>query len=307
MKTPPEFPQRLVYLGTPTMAVPPLEALVENGFSVELVVTRPDKRRGRGSQLLPSPVKEKAIEFGVTVTDDLDEVREVDVDLAVVVAYGRIIPTSLLELVPMVNLHFSLLPRWRGAAPVERAILAGDRMTGVCLMQVEPTLDTGAVYSHVETEIGVDETAEHLRRRLSGLGSQLLVESLRQGLKNPTTQSGETTYAEKLTSADFRIDWSSSTEQILRVVRVGNAATMFRDKNFKIHSASFFDPADVSESSNANNAVVGEIVVTGSGEVLVRSGDGWLHLGDVQPEGKPIRNASDWKNGAQLQSGERFT
>lgn len=289
------------------MAVPPLEALVENGFSVELVVTRPDKRRGRGSQLLPSPVKEKAIELGLTVTDDLDEVRGSDVDLAVVVAYGRIIPTSLLEVMPMVNLHFSLLPRWRGAAPVERAILAGDRMTGVCLMQVEPTLDTGAVYSHLETEIGTAETADHLRQRLSGLGAQLLVDSLRQGLKNPTTQSGEMTYAEKLSSSDFRLDWSIPTEQLLRVVRVGNAATTFRDKNFKIHSASIFDPADGTETPTANNAAAGEIVVSGTGEVLVRGGDGWIQLGDVQPEGKPIRNASEWKNGAQIKSGERFT
>ena len=289
------------------MAVPPLEALVENGFSVELVVTRPDKRRGRGSQLLPSPVKEKAIELGLTVTDDLNEVRGSDVDLAVVVAYGRIIPTSLLEVMPMVNLHFSLLPRWRGAAPVERAILAGDRMTGVCLMQVEPTLDTGAVYSRLETEIGTAETADHLRERLSGLGAQLLVDSLRQGLKNPTTQSGEMTYAEKLSSSDFRLDWSLPTEQLLRVVRVGNAATTFRDKNFKIHSASSFDPADVSETPTANNAAAGEIVVSETGEVLVRGGDGWIQLGDVQPEGKPIRNASDWKNGAQIKSGERFT
>ena len=138
---------RLAYLGTPDMAVPPLRALVEAGHDVALCVTRPDRRRGRGKEETPSPVKAAATELGIPVSHDMDDLTTAGVELAVVVAYGRIIPARLLEQIPMVNLHFSLLPRWRGAAPVERAILAGDRVTGVCLMKVEEGLDTGPVYA----------------------------------------------------------------------------------------------------------------------------------------------------------------
>ena len=129
------------------MAVPPLRALVAAGHDVALCVTRPDRRRGRGGRTTPSPVKEAATELGLVVSHDMDDLAEAGVELAVVVAFGRIIPARLLDVVPMVNLHFSLLPRWRGAAPVERAILAGDRETGVCLMKVEAGLDSGPVYA----------------------------------------------------------------------------------------------------------------------------------------------------------------
>ncbi len=138
---------RLAYLGTPEMAVPPLRALAVAGHDVALCVTRPDRRRGRGGRVTPSPVRAAATELGIRVTDDMDAVADVGADLAVVVAYGRIIPARLLEHLLMVNLHFSLLPRWRGAAPVERAILAGDTETGVCLMKVDEGLDTGPVYA----------------------------------------------------------------------------------------------------------------------------------------------------------------
>ncbi len=138
---------RLAYLGTPQMAVPPLRALVEAGHEVVLCVTRPDRRRGRGGATTPSPVKAAAIDLGVPVSHELLEVATAGVELAVVVAYGRIIPSALLTQIPMLNVHFSLLPRWRGAAPLERAILAGDAETGVCLMKIEEGLDTGPVYA----------------------------------------------------------------------------------------------------------------------------------------------------------------
>ena len=138
---------RLVFLGTPDDAVPSLEALVGAGHDVALVVTRADARRGRRGAPSPSPVKARAVELGLPVTDQLDDVLDAGAGLGVVVAYGRIIPARILDAIPMVNLHFSLLPRWRGAAPVERAILAGDRTTGVCVMAVEPGLDTSAMES----------------------------------------------------------------------------------------------------------------------------------------------------------------
>src|SRR5205807_7717429 len=138
---------RLAFLGTPEAAVPPLRALVNAGHDVVLVVTQPDKRRGRGSATMPSPVKAAALELGLPVTERVDDVLDANVELGVVVAFGRLIKPQVLDKVPMINMHFSLLPRWRGAAPVERAILAGDRETGVAIMQLEEGLDTGPVYA----------------------------------------------------------------------------------------------------------------------------------------------------------------
>lgn len=196
---------RLVFLGTPQAAVDPLRTLVRMGHDVALVVSRPDKRRGRGGGLVPSPVKASAIELGLPVTDVLDDAVHVGAELGVVVAFGRIIPIAVLDRLPMVNLHFSLLPRWRGAAPVERAILEGDGETGVCLMAVEAGLDTGGIYAEAETYIDEDETAEQLRARLVALGCGLLEKHLVDGivgLPAPRDQMGTPTYTEKIVPAD---------------------------------------------------------------------------------------------------------
>src|SRR5271157_264206 len=201
---------RLVYLGTPETAVPPLRALTAAGHDVALVVTRPDKRRGRGSAEAPSPVKAAASELGLTVTDDLAEATGVGAELGVVVAYGRIIPVAVLDELPMVNLHFSLLPRWRGAAPVERAVLEGDVETGVCLMDVKAGLDTGPVYAVEATEIEPDETVDQLRDRLVAIGCRMLEVHLaegRAGLPVPRDQAGNPTYADKLLSHELELDW----------------------------------------------------------------------------------------------------
>ena len=155
--------RRVVYLGTPEVAVPPLQALVAAGVEVALVITRPDKRRGSGSGVSPSPVKVAAGELGLSVSHDVNDALAVGADLGVVVAYGRIIPISVLSQVAMINVHFSLLPRWRGAAPVERAILAGDSETGVCIMRVEEGLDTGVVYYRSVLAIRSDHSLTSLR------------------------------------------------------------------------------------------------------------------------------------------------
>ncbi|HEX2578546.1 MAG TPA: methionyl-tRNA formyltransferase, partial [Aquihabitans sp.] len=207
LPAPPRHPRRLVFLGTPEMAVPPLAALVDAGFEVALVVTGADKRRGRRARPSPTPVKLAAVERGLPVSHDLADVPGVGADLGVVVAYGRILRRSLLEQLPMVNLHFSLLPRWRGAAPVERALLAGDERTGVCVMAVEEGLDTGGVHARAELAIRRSSTAEELGRQLSELGSTLLVETLQRGLGAPQPQVGEVTYAAKLTTDDLRLRW----------------------------------------------------------------------------------------------------
>jgi methionyl-tRNA formyltransferase len=226
---------KLVYLGSPEMAVAPLEALVAAGHEVLLVVTGRDKRRGRGGSTSPTPVNEAAVRLGIAVSHDLDDVADVGADLGVVVAFGRIIPVSVLERLPMINLHFSLLPRWRGAAPVERAILAGDTVTGVCVMEVAEGLDTGGVFARAEVPIEPTTTAVELRRTLVEVGSVLLVDTLAAGLGHAVPQVGEPTHAAKLTAADRRIDWSAPAEQIDRLVRVGGAWTTFRGARVKVH------------------------------------------------------------------------
>ncbi|MEJ5255700.1 MAG: methionyl-tRNA formyltransferase [Acidimicrobiales bacterium] len=299
----PSHPQRLVYLGTPELAVLPLRALHAAGFEIALVVSRADKRRRRSSGPEPSPVKAAALELGLPVTDQLEVAGQVGADLGVVVAYGRLIPVSLLERVPMINLHFSLLPRWRGAAPVERAILAGDETTGVCLMRVEEGLDTGGVYARRELSIGPDETAAELRERLVAAGVELLLATLERGLGEPQPQVGEPTYAEKVTPNELRLDWERPALELHRKVRVGGAYTFFRGKRLKIWRSRLVDPGSALqiEQLPSEPPRPGELLGT-----MVATGDGMLELLEVQPEGRPRIDAQSWRHGARPQPGERL-
>lgn len=285
---PPETIRRIVYLGTPDLAIPPLRALVDAGYEVPLVVSMPDRRRGRGKGLAASPVKAAALDLDLPVTADLADLDALidrgAVDLAVVVAYGRIIPAALLERLAFVNIHFSLLPRWRGAAPVERAILAGDATTGVCLMDLDVELDTGAVYRRTETPIDPDETLDELRGRLVEIGTSQLVDALDDGLGEPTPQVGDPVYARKITADEREIDWDQAAVAIHRRVRVGGAFTTWQGKRFKIHRTR----------------------LASGGDVVVPTGDGDLELLEVQPEGKPCMDATAWANGARWSSDQRF-
>lgn len=272
--------RRLVYLGSPEMAVPPLRALVAAGHDVVLVVTRPDKRRGRNAEPTPNPVKAAAIELGLPVSHSLDDVLGCGADLGVVVAYGRIIPAEVLAAVPMVNLHFSLLPRWRGAAPVQRAVLAGDAETGVCVMEVAEGLDTGAVFDTVRVPIPQRATAGDLAAELVRVGTEQIVRVLSSELPIPVPQQGEVVYAAKITPADLRLDFSSTPTQLDRVVRVGGAWAEFRGKRLKVLSA------------EPGSDPTGLVPVPG------------LRLLVVQPEGKPPMSFDDFARGARPQPGE---
>ncbi|MGH9083213.1 MAG: methionyl-tRNA formyltransferase, partial [Acidimicrobiales bacterium] len=234
--------RRLAYLGTPELAVPPLEALVAAGHDVVVAVTRPDRRRGRGTATSPSPVKAAAARLGVPVAHDLDRVVDARPDLGVVVAYGRIIPERVLDAVPMVNLHFSLLPRWRGAAPVERAILAGDRVTGVCVMGVETGLDTGPVYARAEVPIEDADDLATLRDRLVAAGTGLLVDTLAAPLPEPEPQQGEATYAEKVAPAELELRWACPAVELARVVQLGRAWTRWRGRRLRVLAAEVVAP-----------------------------------------------------------------
>jgi methionyl-tRNA formyltransferase len=281
----PTHPRRLVFLGTPEFAAEPLRALVDAGWDVALVVSQPDKRRGRGGGLIPSPVKRAALDLGLPVSDRVDDVLQTGADLGVVAAFGRLIKPHVLERVPMVNLHFSLLPRWRGAAPVERAILAGDERTGVDLMVIEEGLDTGGVYARSEVAIGPDETADELRARLAALGTELLLANLRDGLPEPKPQQGEPTYANKIDPAEREIDWSRPAVEIHRLVRIGGAWTTHQGTRLKVWRTA--------------------LVPTGPADVAVPAGDKPIQLVEVQPEGRRRMPARAWANGVRWRTGDR--
>lgn len=293
--------QRVAFLGTPELAVPVLRALVEAGIEVGHVITRVDKRRARGNDLYPSPVKVAALELGLTVSHKVDDLleqhRDKPFDLAVVVAYGALIKPNVLAEIPMVNLHVSLLPKWRGAAPIERALLAGDTQTGVCLMQIEEGLDTGGVIGVRTMAITDSTTAEDIRSQLIAEGSQLLIEQLKFGLDPVVPQTGRATYAEKIDSSELRINWSNSAREISRLIRLGNAWTIFRGKRLKIHQA------DVIHETTGE---VGSLVVT-KNSVGVATSSGFLELKIVQPEGKPRMDVVSWINGTQPTHGEKLT
>jgi len=230
-------PLRIIFAGTPEFALPPLQTLIDGGYEISAVLTQPDRPAGRGKKLRASPVKQLALEHGLdvlqpdTLRDEVWQKRllNLQADLMVVVAYGLMIPASLL-LEPRFgcwNIHASLLPRWRGAAPIQRAIEAGDEQTGVCIMQMEVTLDTGPVYHCLETTIGSQDTAGTLHDRLAGLGAKALQHCLEQATENqlpePSAQDHKNTvYAGKLSKAEAELDWNKSAEVLQREVRAFN-------------------------------------------------------------------------------------
>jgi methionyl-tRNA formyltransferase len=290
---------RLAYLGTPELAVPPLRALVEAGHDVTLCVTRADRRRGRGTETTPSPVKQAAIELGLAVTHDMDDLATAGVDLGVVVAFGRIIPARLLDAVPMVNLHFSVLPRWRGAAPVERAILAGDRETGVSLMKVEEGLDSGPVYAARTVPLDDNVTLAELRQQLVAVGSALLIENLANGVSGlpiPVPQRGEVTVADKISKEDLHLDWARAATQLVRVVRLGRAWTTFRGKRLTVLEAAVGE-IRAGVSGRPSGSLDGPQVATGDGTLVLRR---------VQPESRSPMSADEWLRGVRPATGERL-
>ncbi len=255
------------------------------------MVTQPDRKRGRGGTLVPTPVKAAAADLGIPTSHSVDDALEAGAELGVVVAFGKLIKAHVLARLPMVNLHFSLLPRWRGAAPVERAILAGDTETGVCLMALDEGLDTGPVYWCETVGIGGEESADELRARLVEAGTRLLVERLGRGLGQAVPQQGEPTYAAKLDPAELALDFSRPALEVHRVVRLGRAWTTFRGKRLHVLAARIREtgPTPV-------GALDGVVVGCGQGT--------GLELVTVKPEGRAALPAAAWRNGARPQPDE---
>ncbi|MGH9189088.1 MAG: methionyl-tRNA formyltransferase [Acidimicrobiales bacterium] len=266
--------------------------MVEAGHEIVVVVTQPDRRRGRGAALVPSPVKAAASELGLAVTERVEDVVAADAELGVVVAFGRLIRPNVLSAVPMVNLHFSLLPRWRGAAPVERAILAGDETTGVCVMALDEGLDTGPVYECASVVVGTETTADELRSELAGIGGTMLVRLLAEGLPEPRSQVGEATYARKLEPAEHHLDWSRPASHLHRVVRLGQAWTTLRGRRLRVLRAAVADVPGLPPGRLDPDTL------------SVGTAEGALALVEVQPEGRAPQAAAAWRNGARLRPGE---
>jgi methionyl-tRNA formyltransferase len=283
---------RLAFLGTPEAAVPSLRALVDAGHEVEIVITRPDRKRGRGGELSPSPVKASAQELGLRVAHQLSAVDELDVERGVVVAYGRLIPGALLARVPMLNVHFSLLPRWRGAAPVERAILAGDAETGVSIMSLDVDLDTGPVHLERRVAIG-DKTLTTLLDELSALGARALTEVLASPelLATARAQEGEVTFAEKLSKDEFHLLPAMSAEQLLRIVRLGQAFTFVDGRRLLVERASRYDGVGVDAGT----------IALRDARVVLGATSGSIEIEQVRPDSAKSMSATAWWTGARLE------
>jgi len=281
---------RLAFLGTPEASVASLRALVGAGHDVAIVITRPDRRRGRGSTTSPSPIKEAALQLGIKVSHDIDDLEGRDIERGVVVAYGSLIRAPVLEQLPMLNVHFSLLPRWRGAAPVEWAILAGDEVTGVSIMTLEVALDTGPV--HLARQLSIDDkNASELLEELSQLGATALLEVLASPdlLAHPRAQEGDATYAAKLTTETFHVVPTMEQSLMLRTVRLGRALTLVNGRRLRIlraHAAQ--EPGTAGTLSVVNGVVVLEGAL------------GAIALDEVQPEGSTPMSAGAWWAGARV-------
>jgi methionyl-tRNA formyltransferase len=306
---------RLLFAGTPEVAVPSLRALLQSAHEVVAVLTRPDAAAGRGRRLVPSPVAQVADEAGVEVLrpptprdpEFLDRLRSIAPDCCPVVAYGGLVPQPALE-VPghgWVNLHFSLLPAWRGAAPVQHALLAGDEVTGASTFQLERGLDTGPVYGVMTETVRPDDTSGTLLGRLAEGGASLLVATLdgiEDGTLTPRPQPADgVTLAPKLEVTDARVDWSAPAARVDRLVRACTPApgawTTLDGSRLKL--------GPVRPIANAGPLEPGELAVA-KDRVLVGTGSYPVALGTVQPPGKRAMAAADWARGVRLAPGQRL-
>ncbi|MGP4110981.1 methionyl-tRNA formyltransferase [Streptomyces sp. 4N509B] len=306
---------RLVFAGTPEVAVPALDTLLASDrHEVAAVVTRPDAPAGRGRRLAASPVAERAREAGVEILrprrprdpDFLDRLRAIAPDCCPVVAYGALLPKSALD-IPRhgwVNLHFSLLPAWRGAAPVQHALLAGDEITGATTFQIEEGLDSGPVFGLLTEEIRPRDTSGDVLTRLALAGAGLLaatMDGIADGTLRATPQPAEgVTAAPKITAEDARVDWAAPALRVDRVVRACTPApgawTLFRGERLKLR--------EVRPAPERTELAPGELAV-GRQEVHVGTGSHAVTLEWVQPQGKKPMRAADWARGVRVAAGER--
>lgn len=302
----------IIYAGTPEFAVPALQALVAAGHRVVAVYTQPDRPAGRGRKLRPSPVKEAALELGIEVrqpatlreAETQRALREQAADLMVVAAYGLILPAEVLTIPRLgcVNIHASLLPRWRGAAPIQRALLAGDAQTGVTIMQMDEGLDTGAMLSRRTTSITPEDTAGEVHDRLAALGAQALLDVLPEldsgRLRGEPQDDARASYARKLSKAEALIDWQQPATQIARQIQAFNpwpvAETRFQGQPLKLLEARALQ--------HAVAAAPGTPLAETREGIDIATGTGVLRVLRLQVAGRRAQSATDFINGRSLGS-----
>ncbi len=304
---------KIIFAGTPEFSVSVLTALINAGHNIVGVYCQPDRPKGRGRVLTPCPVKTQALEYNLPVLqpeslkdeEAQTELKNLNAAVMVVVAYGQILPKEVLKIPQYgcLNIHASLLPRWRGAAPIQRAILAGDKTTGIGIMQMNEGLDTGAILLEKTCAITNTDTAQSLHDKLASLGADAIVTALKN-LKNlsPTPQNKtEVTYAKKLKKDEAWINWTQSATQINRQIRAFNpypiaqtntTSDKFNEKTLRILSATAIN--------NNHNSQPGEIIKHDKKECLVATGDGILSLKTVQLSGKKALNITDFSNAYTL-------
>jgi methionyl-tRNA formyltransferase len=326
----------LVFFGTPQFAVPSLEALLSRSeFNVRAVVTQPDKRRGRGNQLVPSPVKQMALQHQLPVWDPrrvkkdretLAQLRATEADVFVVVAYGQILSQEILDMPRLgcVNAHGSLLPKYRGAAPIQWSLYHGEAKTGITTMLMDAGMDTGPMLLEARTDIGLLENFVDLAGRLAAMSADLLVDTLRQLQKQAITpvpqDNDRATYAPLIQKEDYQLDWNHSAIALHNQIRgfYPNCLTSLRGSPLKLLataplSAAYRENlppelgtiAETWASSSQPSARCGEIIALAKGfGPIIQTGDGVLLLREVQPAGKKPQSGWDFVNGARLNVGE---
>lgn len=304
---------RIVFMGTPDFSVGPLDSLVEAGHEIAACVTQPDKPKGRGKEVQMTPVKERALELGIPVyqpvrvrdQEFLDILQRIAPEVIVVVAFGQIVPKALLEIPKYgcINIHASLLPKYRGAAPIQWAIIDGERETGITTMMMDEGLDTGDMLEKAVVEIGPEETGGSLHDKLREAGGRLIVstlEKLEAGTLTRTKQTDEgTCYAKKLTKTLGDIDWTMDAAAIERLVRALNpwpsAYTSLNGKTLKLWKA------EVLEEEHEGQC--GQIIEAAKDRLLVKTGTGTLAVRELQLEGKKRMDAAAFLRGYPVEAG----
>jgi methionyl-tRNA formyltransferase len=305
---------RLGFAGTPKFSVPALEALAESEHAVQVVFTKPDRPAGRGRLVQVSPVKQRALELGLPVLepatfkspDTLDTLRALDLDALVVVAYGLILPPAALAAPRLgcFNIHASLLPRWRGAAPIQRALLAGDSVTGVTIMRMEAGLDTGPILAVRGVDIAARDTGGSLHDRLAVLGASLLRETLdalaRGSVPETPQPEAGVTYAQKISKAEADIDWRADAEEVLRKVRAFNptpvAQTRWGSRSVRVWEAELWTGPGAPHAG----APPGTVIDAGPSGIDVACGRGALCVTRLQLAGRKPMSAADILNSQRL-------
>ncbi len=311
----------IVFFGTPQFAVPSLKALINEKEDIAFVVTQPDRIKGRGHTLSAPPVKEVALSLGLKVLQPesiRDEtfymtLKDLAPEFIIVVAYGKILPEKILALPKFgcINVHASLLPKFRGAAPIQWALIKGEKITGVTTMLMDKGLDTGDILLKAELDISDDDTSETLSIRLSELGAELLIKTIkgiRDGKIKPEPQKGEVSYAPPLKKDDGRINWEKSAEELFNFIRGMNpwpsAYSYLNGERIKIIKARKPIEYDIS----LNGKAIGIIVKASDGQLIVQTGSGLLAIEELQPEGKKTMSAKAFLAGRKLKEGyDRFS